>query len=115
MYAFVRESGHTIWKKRWYAFTSKISLQADIYMTQEDQVFVVDVVITNPMRETMVSNVICQPTNATTKLNTIVKIHKYRGFHERCHFIMMVMEVHGTLGHDIDYVIKECAHLFHDR
>jgi hypothetical protein len=27
----------------------------------------------------------------------------------------MAMEVHGTFEHDMDHVIKECAHLFHDR
>jgi hypothetical protein len=27
----------------------------------------------------------------------------------------MAMEVHDTLGHDIDHFIKECAHLFHNR
>ncbi len=26
MYAFVRKSGHIVWRKRWYAFTSKVSL-----------------------------------------------------------------------------------------
>ncbi len=37
---------------------SKVSLQANFYMTLEDQVFVVDVVVTNLTWETMVSNVI---------------------------------------------------------
>ncbi len=27
----------------------------------------------------------------------------------------MAMELHGTFEHDMDHVIKECAHLFHDR
>jgi hypothetical protein len=27
----------------------------------------------------------------------------------------MAMEVHGTLKHDMDCFIRECAHLFHDR
>ncbi len=37
---------------------SKVSLQANFYMILEDQVFVVDVVVTNLTWETMVSNVI---------------------------------------------------------
>jgi hypothetical protein len=49
MYVFAWESGHSVWKERWYAFTSIISLRTDIYMTQKDQVFVADVVIINPM------------------------------------------------------------------
>jgi hypothetical protein len=56
MYVFAWESGHSIWKERWYAFTSKVSLWTNIYMTQKDQVFVVDVVIINPMWETVVSS-----------------------------------------------------------
>jgi hypothetical protein len=61
----------------------------------------------------VVTNVINQPTDVVVELNTIVKIHKYKKFHEGHHFIPM--EVHGTLGHDMDHFIKECACLFHDR
>jgi hypothetical protein len=32
-----------------YAFISRVSLQANLYMIWEDQVFVVDVVVTNLM------------------------------------------------------------------
>jgi hypothetical protein len=45
MYALVQKSGHTVWKEWWYTFTLGISLQVDLYMTQEDQIFVVDVVV----------------------------------------------------------------------
>jgi hypothetical protein len=45
-------------------------------MTQEDQVFVADVVAIDPTRETMASNVITQPTSAIAKLITVAKIHK---------------------------------------
>jgi hypothetical protein len=45
MYAFARENEHIIWKEQWYTLTSKVSLWVDIYMAQEDQVFVVDVVV----------------------------------------------------------------------
>jgi hypothetical protein len=34
--------------------------------------------------------------------NAIVKICKYKGLHERHHFISMAMGVHVTLGHDMD-------------
>jgi hypothetical protein len=61
------------------------------------------------------SSVISQPVGLVTKLNVIVKICKYKGLHERHHFIPMAMEVYNTLGHDMDHFIKECAYLFHDR
>jgi hypothetical protein len=67
-------------------------------MTREDQVFVVNVVITNPTWETVALNVISQLTVAITKLSTIVKIHNYKGFHEGYHFIPMAMEVHNAPG-----------------
>jgi hypothetical protein len=41
----------------------------------------------------VVTNVINQPTDVVVELNTIVKIHKYKKFHEGHHFIPM--EVHG--------------------
>jgi hypothetical protein len=61
------------------------------------------------------SGVISRPTSATTKLNAIANIRKYKRFREGHHFIMMAMEVHDTLGHNMDRFIKECAHLFHNR
>ncbi len=63
----------------------------------------------------VVTNVISQPTDVVVELNTIVKIRKYKRFHEGHHFIPMAMEVHGTFRHDMDHFIKECACLFHDR
>ncbi len=65
--------------------------------------------------EMVVTNVINRLTSATIELNTIAKIRKYRGLHEGHHFILMAMEVHNTLGHDMDHFIKECACLFHDK
>jgi hypothetical protein len=56
-------------------------------MTQEDQVFIASVVVTDSMWEIMASNVIGQPIGAIAKLNAITKIHKYRGLHEGHHFI----------------------------
>ncbi len=53
--------------------------------------------------------------SAVVKLSAIAKIHNYRGLHERHHFILMAMEVHGTPEHDMDHFIRECARLFHDR
>jgi hypothetical protein len=60
-------------------------------------------------------NVISRPTNSIAKINIIVKIHKYRGLHKGHHFIMMAMEVHGTLEHDVYCFIKEYVCFFHDR
>jgi hypothetical protein len=36
MYAFSQKSGHVVWKERWYTFTSKVSLQANVYTTCEN-------------------------------------------------------------------------------
>ncbi len=63
----------------------------------------------------MVLNVISRPIGAITKLNAIVKIHNYKRFHERHHFISMAMEVYNTFGCDMDRFINECACLFHHR
>ncbi len=63
----------------------------------------------------MVSSVINRPTGAVAGLSTITKLRKYKGLHEGHHFILMVMEVHNTPGHDMDRFIKECALLSHDR
>jgi hypothetical protein len=69
MYAFTQESGHVVWREGWYAFMSKVSLQADLYMSWEDQVFVADVVVIDLMRDMVASSVISWPTRATTKLS----------------------------------------------
>jgi len=45
-------------EKWWYVFTSRVSLQTDLYMTRKDQVFVANVVVINPTQNTMVSNLI---------------------------------------------------------
>jgi hypothetical protein len=58
MYGLIQENGHVEWSERWYTFTSGVSLQANLYMTQKDQVFVVDVVVIDLTREMMDSNVI---------------------------------------------------------
>jgi hypothetical protein len=60
-------------------------------------------------------SVINRLVGAIAELSTIVKIYKYRGLHEGHHFIPMAVEVHYALGHDMDYFIKECACLFHDK
>jgi hypothetical protein len=36
MYTLAQESGHVVWRERWYVLTSRVSLQADLYMTRED-------------------------------------------------------------------------------
>jgi hypothetical protein len=80
-------------------------------MTQKDHVFVADVMVIDMMRKTVASNVINQPTNAATELRAIIKIRKYKRFHERYHFILMAMEVNGPPMHDMDCFIMECAPL----
>jgi hypothetical protein len=85
MYAPVWENGHVIWRERWYALTSKISLWVNLYMIQKDQVFIANVVVTNLTWETTIWNVINQPTSAVVKPNVIVKIRKYNGLHEGHH------------------------------
>jgi len=68
MYPLARKSGHTIWKEQWYALTSKVSLQGDLYMTQEDWVFVANVVVINSTQEMVASSVINQPTCVVVEL-----------------------------------------------
>ncbi len=77
-------------------------------MTQEDQVFVANVVVINSMKETMASNVISRPVGATMKFKAIAKIRRYRGLHEGHHFISMAMEVHGAFGREMDCFIGVC-------
>jgi hypothetical protein len=50
---------------------SNVSLQTDLYMTQKDQVFVANVVVTDLTQDTVVSNVINQPTNVVVEHNAI--------------------------------------------
>jgi hypothetical protein len=66
MYALVQESGHVVRRKRWYAFTSRVSLKDDFYMAQEDQVFIADVVVIDPTRDTVALSVISRLTNTIT-------------------------------------------------
>jgi hypothetical protein len=51
-------------------------------MICEDQIFVVDMVVTDLTWEMMATSVISRLIGATVKLNAIIKIHKYRGLHE---------------------------------
>jgi hypothetical protein len=78
MYALVCKSGHAVWREWWYALTSRVSLQVDFYMTRENQVFIVDVVVTDPTWEMVASSVINQLVSVAMKLNAITKIRKYR-------------------------------------
>jgi len=73
------------------------------------------VVVIDLTREIVVLSVISQPASVVVDLNAIAKICKYRRFHEGHHFILMAMEVHGAPRRDMDCIIKECAHLFHNR
>jgi hypothetical protein len=67
------------------------------------------------LRKVVALSVINRSTSAIMELNVIVKIHKYRRLHEGHHLILIAMEVHNTLEHDMDHFIKECAYVFHDR
>jgi hypothetical protein len=115
MYVFIRKSGHVVWKEWWYTLTSRVSLWTNLYITQEDQVFIADVVVIDLMWKMVALNVISWPIGAIVEFNTVTKICKYNGLHEGHHFIPMAMEVHGTPGSNMDCFIRECAHLFHDR
>ncbi len=84
-------------------------------MTWEDQIFVANVVVIDPMWETVALSVISQLVGAIAKLSAIAKICKYKGLHEGHHFISMAMEVHGTPKRDMDRFINECVRIFHDR
>jgi hypothetical protein len=84
-------------------------------MILEDHVFVANVVVIDLMQKIVALNVINQPIGVATKFNTIIKIHKYKGFHEGHHFIPMAMEVHGSPRHDMDHFIRECAHFFNNK
>jgi hypothetical protein len=46
----------------------------------------------------MALSVINRLIGAAMELNAIAKIYKYKRLHERQHFILMAMEVHGALG-----------------
>jgi hypothetical protein len=66
-------------------------------------------------RKIVFLNVINRPTSVVAKFNTIIKICKYRGFHEGHHFISMTMEMHYAPRHDMDRSIRKCALPFYDR
>jgi hypothetical protein len=74
-------------------------------MTWKDEVFITDVMVIDLMRKTTSLNVISRPTSVVVKLNTIVKIYKYRELQEGHHFIPMAMEAHITVGCDMDCFI----------
>ncbi len=67
-------------------------------MTCENHVFVANVVVIDPTRNTMTMGVISRQVSVAMELNAIAKICKYRRLHKGHHFISMVMKVHNTLG-----------------
>jgi hypothetical protein len=69
----------------------------------------------NPTREIVYLNVINEPRGVIAKFNIIAKICNYKRLHEGHHFIPMTMEVHNTLGRDMDRFIRECACLLHNK
>jgi hypothetical protein len=67
------------------------------------------------MQKMIALNVISRPIGAIAKLNTIIKICKYKRLKEGQHFISMTMKVHNALGHDMDCFIRDYAYFFHDK
>ncbi len=65
--------------------------------------------------EMVVLSVISRPAGAVAKFSTIAKFCSYKKLHEGHHFIIMAMEVHDALWHDMDCFIKECVCFFHDK
>jgi hypothetical protein len=63
----------------------------------------------------VVTNVISRPSSVVAKLSANIKFHKYKRLHEGHHFTPMAMEVHNAFGHDMNFFIREYAHIFHDR
>jgi hypothetical protein len=88
------------------ALMSRVSLLVDLYMTCEDQNFVANVMVTDLTRKWVIMSVTNRTIGVTTRFNVIIKIRKYRGFHEGHHFIPMAMEVHDTLRCDMDHFIR---------
>jgi hypothetical protein len=84
-------------------------------MIRDDHVFIADVMVIDMMKKMVASNLISRPKNVAIEFKASVKIRKYKGLHEKYHFIPMAMEVNGTPRHDMDYFIMECAPLFHNR
>jgi hypothetical protein len=86
-------------------------------MTCENQVFVVDVVVTNLPWKTVATSDISQLGNANVnaKPKAIVKICKYKRLCEGHHFISMATEVHNAPGHDTNRFIRECIRLFDNK
>jgi hypothetical protein len=71
--------------------------------------------VIDPTQEIVATSVISWPTSVVVKFSAIVKIHKYRRFHDGHHFISMTMEVHNAPWCYMDHFIEKCVHLFHGR
>jgi hypothetical protein len=69
------------------------------------------VVVINPTQEMVAMNVISQPAGVIVKFNSITKNHKYRGLDKKDHFILMIMEVHGTFECDMDHFIRKYVYI----
>jgi hypothetical protein len=61
----------------------------------------------------MARSVISRSIGVIAELNTIIKIHKYKGLYEKHHFIRMAMEVRGAPRCDMDCFFRECVHFLH--
>jgi hypothetical protein len=84
-------------------------------MSRSVHVHVVNVVIIDPTWKIMFLNVISWLSSATLELSAVAKIRKYRKLQEGHYFILMAMEVHVVLGHDMDCSIRKCVCLSHNK
>jgi len=60
-------------------------------MIHEDQIFVVNVVVTNLTQKMVAMSVINRLTSVVAGLSTIANIRKYKRFHKGHHFMPMVV------------------------
>ncbi|KAG6550858.1 hypothetical protein Mapa_007472 [Marchantia paleacea] len=60
VFGMARECGYLTWRERWYALQST-RVRADLYLVREDQVTMIDVVVTDPTRDTVSEGMITNP------------------------------------------------------
>jgi sialic acid synthase SpsE len=80
MYAFVQESEHDVWREQWYTLMSRASLQVDLYITCEDQVFNINLVVMDSTWGMVAMNVINRLAGANAELMSLLKSTNIEGF-----------------------------------
>ncbi len=113
MYAFTWKRRHM--ERAVVHLYVKSFISLNLYMTWEHQIFVLDVMVTDPTWEMAALSVINQLTCAVVKFSVITKIHKYIGLCKGHDFIPMAMEVYIAPRRDMGRFIKDYACIFHDR